>query len=224
MKGTSPNFDRIARPYRLLEYLSIGRLLEKTRFTFMHRMQCAKKALVLGDGDGRFTAKLLQENDAVRVTAVDISPEMLRLMRERCSWAGGRLKTVNTDALSFCREDSQKYDLVVTHFFLDCLSQSEVNELAALVASLTEPEAVWVLSEFAIPRNAMRLPARVLVRGLYAAFRIVTGLRTSRLPDHSSALKSAGFMKVEMQSRMAGILCAERWVRRETVDQDRRDT
>lgn len=224
MKEPLPNFDRIAGLYRLLEYISMGRLLEKTRFTFVDSVHHARKALVLGDGDGRFTSKLLQENDAVQVTAVDISSEMLRLMKERCSWAGSRLKTVKDDALPFCREDLQRYDLVVTHFFLDCLPQNDVEELAALIARRSEPGAVWVLSEFAIPRNAMRLPARMLVRGLYAAFRVMTGLRTSRLPDHIRALESAGFLRVEMQSRMAGILCAERWVRREAVDRDRGDT
>ena len=224
MKKVSPNFDRIAGLYRLLEYISMGRLLEKMRFTFVQRMHHAKKALVLGDGDGRFTEKLLRENGVVRVTAIDISTEMLRLMRERCSWAGGRLETVRSDALSFCQEDSQQYDLVVTHFFLDCLPQSEVDELAALVALSTEPGAVWVLSEFAIPRNAMRLPARLLVRGLYAAFRVMTGLRTSRLPDHANALRRAGFMRMDMQSRMAGILYAEHWVRQETMDHGCRDT
>jgi SAM-dependent methyltransferase len=200
----------------MLEYLSMGRVLEQTRFAFVGKVGDSRKALVLGDGDGRFTAKLLEENRSVQVTAVDVSAEMLHLLRDRCSWALDRLVTVQSDALSFCRTDSERYDLVATHFFLDCLLQREVDELAALVGSRTEQGAVWVVSEFAIPHGPMRFPARVIVQGLYGAFRLMTGLRVSQLPDHISALAAAGFVRMESQSRLGGILCSERWMKRET--------
>ena len=70
---TRLNFDRIARPYRWLEYLSLGRALERCRFHFLPRLRDCRRALVLGDGDGRFTAKLLDANPSVQVDAVDIS-------------------------------------------------------------------------------------------------------------------------------------------------------
>ncbi len=69
---TSPsNFDRIARPYRWLEYLSFGPMLERCRFYRIPQLTAARRALVLGDGDGRFLARLLTCNPEVQVDAVD---------------------------------------------------------------------------------------------------------------------------------------------------------
>jgi hypothetical protein len=56
-----PNFDRIARPYRWLEYLTLGRSLERAREVFLPLLKDRRQALILGDGDGRFTARLLAQ-------------------------------------------------------------------------------------------------------------------------------------------------------------------
>jgi len=215
MSTKPPNFDWIARPYRLLERLSMGRSLERMRFAFADGLGDARTALVLGDGDGRFTERLLTVNPTVHVTSVDSSEVMLRLARERCRQNSYRLRTVREDALTFCRSDLQSYDLVATHFFLDCLTQQQADELARHVAPRVEPGGHWVLSEFAIPHGRLRILAQTLVRGLYGCFRLATGLRVSRLPDHTCALADAGFIRLERQHGLAGILCAERWRLRE---------
>ena len=44
------NFDRLARPYRWLEYATFGRTLERCRFHFLPALTSARRALVLGDG------------------------------------------------------------------------------------------------------------------------------------------------------------------------------
>ena len=64
-----PDFNRIARPYRWLEYLSFGPLLERCRFHRLPQMVDAKRALVLGDGDGRFLARLLRKNPQIQADA-----------------------------------------------------------------------------------------------------------------------------------------------------------
>jgi hypothetical protein len=57
----------------------------------------------------------------------------------------------------------------------------------------------------------MRLPAKFLIRSLYLAFRLLTGLRTTRLPDHTTPLTQAGLTRVSHQHRLAGLLATELW-------------
>jgi hypothetical protein len=57
----------------------------------------------------------------------------------------------------------------------------------------------------------MRLPARVFVRSLYLAFRLLTGLRTTHLPDYATPLTQAGLNRVAHQHRLAGLLTTELW-------------
>ena len=208
-----PDFNRIARPYRFLEYITLGKALENCRNHYLPQLLNRHRALVLGDGDGRFLAKLLAENPHLHADAVDISATMLRLLRKRCEEATPdaktRLRTHQSDALTFSPQNS--YDLIVTHYFLDCLTQTELNALVNHVAKNTHPGTLWLISDFRIPRGPMRYPAKLLIRSLYLAFHLLTGLRTTSLPDHSTPLTRAGFVKISSRQQLAGILTTELW-------------
>jgi hypothetical protein len=215
-----PNFDPIARPYRLLEYLTLGRSLERCRLHYLPQLLDQKKALILGDGDGRFLAQLLAQSPHLCADAVDTSAEMLHLLRQNCEAAAPnartRLQTHQTSALSFTPPasipETTPYDLVVTHFFLDCLTQPELELLIARIAPTLAPNALWLISDFRIPSGLARLPATLLIRALYLAFRILTNLRTTRLPKHSTPLTQAGFTRLSQHHQFFGILTTELWM------------
>jgi SAM-dependent methyltransferase len=216
-EGASANFNPVARPYRWMEYLTFGHSLERCRTYFLPQLADHHSALVLGDGDGRFLARLLAANLSLYADVVDTSPAMLQLLTCRAHaaspGASARLRTHQVSALNFepDRVPDTKYDLIVTHFFLDCLAQSEVDALAQRVVRHTAPNAVWLISDFRIPAGAMHWPARALVRALYLSFRILTGLRTSTLPDHAAALTAAGFTLAAQHHFLAGLLTSEIW-------------
>jgi ubiquinone/menaquinone biosynthesis C-methylase UbiE len=209
----SDGFDRIARIYRTLEYLTLGRMLERTRLYHLPHLRTAKRALVLGDGDGRFLAALLRANPLLEAQAIDRSAEMLRLLRERCSQYAGRLRTVQADALAWTPETGETYDLVVTHFFLDCLKQSDVDQIVSRLAPHLSSDALWVVSEFRAPEGALHWPARVMIRGLYFAFEVLAGLKTNRLPNYATAFQLAGLRRVKQRELLGGILITEMWQR-----------
>ncbi|HWB33151.1 MAG TPA: class I SAM-dependent methyltransferase [Acidobacteriaceae bacterium] len=213
-----PSFDLVARPYRWMEYLTFGPALHRCRLRFISRLSDRRRALILGDGDGRFASALFAANPQIRADAVDLSPMMLRLLTRRCRAATPnvmeRLSTHQADSLNFVRSlpGNARYDLVVTHFFLDCLTQSELESLTQAIAPHLSDGATWLISDFRIPAGRMRFPARVLVRSLYLAFRALTGLRTATLPDHISALSAAGLARTAQQLSLGGILTSELWV------------
>ena len=101
--GRDANFDRVARLYRWAEYLALGPLLERTREHFLPQLAGRRQALVLGDGDGRFLARLLRQQPGLHALAVDTSAVMLRLLRQRCldsaPAAVSRLRTLRASAL-----------------------------------------------------------------------------------------------------------------------------
>jgi hypothetical protein len=136
---------------------------------------------------------------------------MLELLSKRCARFADRLEIHQVDALEFDGTDYEPYDLVVTHFFLDCLPQAEVELLAKRVYALLSPGALWVISDFRIAQGILRVPTLFFVRALYFAFRVITGLRTTHLPHHASALASGGFTRLRSQLLMGGLLTAELW-------------
>jgi ubiquinone/menaquinone biosynthesis C-methylase UbiE len=216
ISANKSDFDLVARPYRWLEYLTLGKSLENCRLHYLSQLLDRRHALVLGDGDGRFLAELLTQNPNLRADAIDTSSTMLQLLRKRCEAAAPntvtRLRIRNANALTVPLEDSEgSYDLVVTHFFLDCLTQPELDTLITRVVPTLTPGALWLISDFRIPRGPMHLPARILIRSLYLAFRILTGLRTTHLPNHATPLKQSGLTRIAQQYRLAGILTTEIW-------------
>jgi SAM-dependent methyltransferase len=200
------NFDPVARAYRWLEYLSFGPWLIRCRMARLQSLRTARHALILGDGDGRFLERLLIVNPELTADVVDSSARMLRLLHGRVA-ADGRVRLHHADALAW--EPGEEYDLIVTHFFLDCFFPEQLEVLLDRVLPHAAPGARWVVSEFAVPSGS--LVARAIVSFLYRAFGLLTGLRVRTLPDYASAFRRRGLVPVEADSFLQGLLRSELW-------------
>jgi hypothetical protein len=218
--NAAPNFDRVARIYRWLEYLTFGPLLWRCRIHFLPQLGHCRRALILGDGDGRFTARLLCGNPDLEATAIDCSPRMIASLQRASAAHASRLKTQVADlrdwqwaaAANMSGNMSANYDLIVTHFFLDCLTTEEVAALSARLAHAASPGALWLVSEFAIPSSFFgHYLAAPLVAALYRAFRLLTGLAPQSLPDHPQALAASGWSLHSQRTHFAGLLLSQLW-------------
>ena len=214
MSVSSANFDRVARPYRCLEYMSFGPCLERCRDAQLAHLTGARRALVLGDGDGRFLARLLAANPTLTADVVDSSQSMLTILDQRIRSSGSqarhRISLHHADALEWNLSGS--YDLIVSHFFLDCFFPYQLELLFDRVLPHTLPEARWVISEFAIPRNPL---AACLARGiiglLYRAFGLLAGLPVRALPEYANPLLSRGLVLSHDRRYLGGLLCSQVW-------------
>lgn len=210
-KGQAPNFGRLAKLYIWMEFATFGPRLTRCREAFLPGLTSARHAVVLGDGDGRFTAELLRVNSQVRIDAVDASPAMLDALLSRAGQNADRVSPHCADIRDW-QPANPPYDVVVSHFSLDCLTTEEVRALAAKVRGAVSPSAIWIVSEFAIPRSRFgRWVARPLVWLLYRAFGLLTGLKIRSLPDHHCALRNAGFSLARRQTWLCGLLVSEMW-------------
>jgi SAM-dependent methyltransferase len=221
----TPDFNRLAGLYRWMELACFGPWLWWCRCAFLPELQGRRQALVLGEGDGRFTARLLRENSRIHIDAIDASSAMLQALARRAAphaaehLGSSRLRTHCADArnwkpgsLQGIFPTAQPYDLIVTHFFLDCLTTEEVQALATKLHRVVSPSALWLVSEFAIPPNLFgRLIAHPIVSGLYWAFSRLTGLTVRHLPDHAAALSASGFTLVQHRTWLGGLLRSELW-------------
>jgi SAM-dependent methyltransferase len=207
-----PNFNRLARPYRWLEYLTFGPFLWRCRTHYLPELAHCRRALVLGDGDGRFTARLLRVNPEIQITAIDASPRMIESLRQAAAPHRDRLTTHTADLRAWQPENSSQYDLIVTHFFLDCLTTEEIHRLAARISPATGPGALWLVSEFAIPGNLFgRAIAAPLVASLYLTFRVLTGLNLRSLPGYPRVLIGSGWSLQSHFPHLRGLLVSQLW-------------
>ncbi len=178
--------------------------MERRRFRYLPEVKDAHRALVLGDGDGRFLARLVRQGEAA-IDYVDLSARMLALARGRAG--NGRVTYHHADARTLALPPGQ-YDLVVSHFFFDCFEERDARVLIERVTEAARPHAQWLVSEFRQPPWA-----GFFLWGLYLFFRVTTGLKTRRLTDHRPLLAEKGFRLAREEESRFGLLASELWVR-----------
>lgn len=201
-----PDFDPIARSYRFLEYGSFGPALWRRRIAFLPHLSQVRRVLMLGEGDGRFLQAFLQTNPHAEVDYLDASPVMTALARSR--GRSPRVRFLTADALTHVYPQAH-YDLLVTHFFLDCFGPGELPGLIARLALAAQPRAQWLVSDFRAPN----VPSRLLVRALYFFFAQTTGLRPTRLTPYAPFLEQANFRLLQEETSLGGLLASELWQR-----------
>jgi ubiquinone/menaquinone biosynthesis C-methylase UbiE len=198
--------------YRWCEYAAFGRALERRRTRYLSEVSRAHNALVLGDGDGRFVAQLLASAPGVQVELVDSSQAMLDLARQRAK--SPRVTYHQCDARAFFPLPPQ-FDLVATHFFLDCFDSQDLEKLVMQIADAAQPGAVWLISEFRQPPRGWRAVwAWLWLRLLYFLFALTTGLTVRDITNHRPLLETSGFELEQVEEVWFGLLASELWRKR----------
>jgi hypothetical protein len=110
-------------PYRWLEYLSFGPWLARCRSAQLVHLTGARHALLLREmGMDAFWRACWQANPTLTADVVDSSHSMLQLLDRRIRRSGPqarqRICLHHADALQW--NPTGSYDLIVSHFFLDC--------------------------------------------------------------------------------------------------------
>lgn len=210
------NFDRVAPFYRALETIAFGNALQRARTRWLRDMAEPGRALILGEGDGRFICELLDVHPALEIDCVDASARMLNLVEERLKTKlaviRNRVRLMQRDIRTWTPEGS--YDLIVTHFVLDCFGPGEIGTVVKKLARVATADATWLLADFAVPESAFaRMHARISLRAMYAFFRLTTGLQTSELVDPTGDLSAQGFVCRWREMSRLGMLKSEMWLR-----------
>lgn len=203
------NADPIARAYRFVEHVAFGHALESARFCFLPLISDARRILILGEGDGRFLTRLVQQNRRSEIDVIDSSARMLDLARR--STASPRVRFHHQDALH-APLPAGPYDLVVTHFFLDCFTSDEAATVIPKIADSIGPEGRWLLCEFRQPEGALRrLHANLWLAVMYRFFRVTTGLKPLQLPPYEPLLTTAGFHRTHYHEARLGLITSQLW-------------
>jgi ubiquinone/menaquinone biosynthesis C-methylase UbiE len=210
------SFDALAPWYRPLEWVTFGDDLQRCRIACLGEIADPCRALILGEGNGRFLCELLRLHPRVEVDCIDVSQRMLQLARKRveCEVPGskGSVRFLHQDIMSWTAPDD-RYDLLVTHFFLDCFSEPALAGIIKKLARATTGDATWLLADFCIPPKGMaRLRARGWLAAMYLFFRLAARIQTSELIDPTPFI-AQGFALVRQHCFRKGMLSSEIWRR-----------
>jgi ubiquinone/menaquinone biosynthesis C-methylase UbiE len=132
-----------------------------------------------------------------------------RLARQKLDES--RVHFVNADFLTW-PAPAGSFDLISTHFFLDCFNAEQLPEVIAKLAAAVTPDAVWLLSDFQIPAARwQRWRAQVIITALYQFFRLATQLSARELISPHQWMEQAGFALCQSQSFSFGLTHSDMW-------------
>jgi ubiquinone/menaquinone biosynthesis C-methylase UbiE len=211
---SAAQFDRLAPHYRWMESLLAGRKLQRCRTAFLREIPPPRRVLLAGEGNGRCLIELLRAHPDAHCTCMDASGRMLAIARERLRASG-----LHDRAVEFIHADLREapllgahYDLLVTHFFLDCFPSDQLARLIPRLAAAAEPGANWLLADFCEPASGFRKwRARALLRAMYFFFHHTTRLPARRLTPPDPFPSSAGYRLRERRSSEWGLLHTDLW-------------
>jgi ubiquinone/menaquinone biosynthesis C-methylase UbiE len=205
------NFDRVAPYYRWLETLVFGRRLQEARVAFLGEIGKPRRVFVVGEGNGRFLSEFVTAHPGATVDCVEASGRMIELARRR----------VGNASVHFIHGDVREielqpdtYDLLVTHFFLDCFDEQSLAVVVAKLARSAAPNAEWLIADFCEPAdNGRHMGPRLLIAFMYFFFRVVSGIEARRLVDYRPFLETAGFRLMETALPSDKMIRSEHWER-----------
>ena len=207
------SFDAIAPWYRTLETIAFGQSLQRARVACLAEISTPRRALIVGEGNGRFLCELLRAHPALEVDCVDSSKRMLDLAQERIGPDANRVRFAQRDISSWT-PTADHYDLIVTHFFLDCFRADRVAKIVSSLSPAATEGAIWLLADFRIPEQRFaRLRARIWLAAMYGFFRMVARIDAAKLVDPSPFLRSHGFTLQRQFLFRHGLLKSELWRR-----------
>jgi len=208
------SFDVLAPHYRWMELVSAGEKLQRCRTAFLARVPRANNILILGEGNGRFLLECRRQFPRAAITVVDASARMIDLARKRLARQG-----VKEDQINFIRADALTwepsagaFDLIVTHFFLDCFRGDQLEVLIPKLTRAAAPNANWLLADFqAAAAGWRRQRSRAILWLMYRFFIAATRLPARTLTAPDFLLERQGFSLREREIYDWELLHSDWW-------------
>lgn len=213
------SFDRLAPFYRGLERGLAGSCLHRGRVMHLAALPVPRRALLLGEGHGRFLPELLRRFPEVEVTVVEGSAGMIAAARvavEEAGYSLERVKFVHADLRSWSPGNNDRFDLLAALYVFDSFTASELESLIARVGAAAAGGAYWLVADFRIPPAAgfARWRAWAIVTVLYRFFRWTVRLHAQELVSPDPFLERAGFALNGREVFEWGMLYSDLWIRR----------
>lgn len=206
------SYDRLARPYALIERFAFASQLQEARTRLIPRLPKLRRALLVGEGDGRFLEALLAARPSLRITVVDASAGMIERAAARVG-PTDRVEYLCTDVRQ-AQLPRHAFDLAVTHFFFDGFARTAQIEIAARLAEALTSRASWLVAEFCPPTAGFAgLRAHAWLTAMYAFFAAATEIEARRLDAHGPALLEQGFEPLVSEPACRRLARTELWSR-----------
>jgi ubiquinone/menaquinone biosynthesis C-methylase UbiE len=207
------SFDTLAPHYRWMEHLLAGEKLQSCRTAHLDSIEIPRRALLVGEGNGRFLRAFVERFPKTEITCIDASARMLDVAKAALKSAA-HVTYLHSDILEPPLQNNH-FDLIVTNFFLDCFPPDQLAPVINKLAAAATPQATWLLADFCEAPGALKKArSKLILSSMYLFFRVATKLPARHLTNPDDLLRQHGFELIDRRRFEWDLLHADLWRRR----------
>ena len=201
----SNNFNAVAPVYDALAGLVFGNTLQRAQRAALPYVPAGARVLMVGGGTGRLLADLCRLNPAgLLITYVEQSDKMMHRAQKRA--VGNNEVAFMHTPIEDAAIGTEDFDVVITPFILDCLSEPVLGAVCTKLAKSLKPGGLWLHIDFSLSPLSPWWQ-HLLMKIMYAFFSITAKIGTSRLFPLNAYF--AGFTAVAAHNFMAGFITTQ---------------
>lgn len=184
-----------------IRLLSLGQI--RNVYELVAQLSRGPDALDIGCGTGNVALRLARRG--LRVTGVDLDPEMLDLARKKAP-PDLSIRWVQTSAVELIDQfPAATFDTITSVLLFSELSQAEQREALRQCYHLLRPSGQLIVADECLPSTRARRMAYRLIRfPLVALTYLLTQTSTSPVRDLTAKVVDAGFQKIREQRNGLG--------------------
>lgn len=202
-KSISPlnAYNRIAWLYEPLSRWCLGNKYIQSKRVYLERLKRGDTVLNLGGGTGDNVTEIMQRiGPEGKLYFMDASSSMIRRTKGR--FEGQPPSTIQfIHSADFSVLKSLRPDVILTHYFLDVLTDEQLEVLFGQVGRIAKPDSEWIFTDFfPVPHK------RWLTGIMIGIFRVVVHHLRKELPDYSLFFHRWGWKEKDSCSFLEGFI------------------
>lgn len=182
------NYDNTTWFYERLSKLVFGQTQVKAQEYFLNHIKPNSHILIIGGGTGQILESLSRiYPSGLRITYVEISAKMMVLSRQRnigqneVIFITDNIEQLNFDGL---------FDAVITAFLFDNFSDENLAAVFPLINRQVKPGGLWLSTDFQLTGPLWQ---KLLLKSMYAFFKLMGAVDVDRLPDIKRIFRLHGY-------------------------------
>jgi tRNA (cmo5U34)-methyltransferase len=191
---TLNQFNKLAVIYDQLAGLIFGKSIEHAQIRFFDCLPHAGHVLILGGGTGWILKRLFAVRPELVVTYIEASDKMIELARKQAGHQAAQVKFIH-GALDDIHADN--YSVVITNFFLDLFTESELKILIAKLRHAGAKDFKWFATDFVSPVTTTH---KILLKVMYLFFKVTCNIHARELPEWQIVLQNNGFRQLRSEA------------------------
>ncbi|MEO6150999.1 MAG: class I SAM-dependent methyltransferase [Mucilaginibacter sp.] len=200
------NYNKTAWFYDRLARLVYGDSLHKAQIYLLKYLPPNSKILIIGGGTGRILEAISATYLAgLTIIYVELSANMISLSRKR-NIGNNTVEFINAAIEEI--DTPGEFDVIITPFLFDNYTNEALQTTFPHTNSQLKPGGIWLNTDFQLTGKWWQW---VLMKGMYAFFKLFSEIDASRFPDVKSCFLNEGYVLIEGKEFYGRFLLAQGW-------------